>query len=63
MEFFEFDGEKYKEASAHQQEWGEKLIAELDLRTYKYFTNNVLLSKVSLTYAVMRKLRGMICYV
>ena len=25
---FEFDGEKYKNASAHQKEWGEKIIAE-----------------------------------
>jgi len=32
MESFEFDAEKYKEASAHQQEWGEKLIAELNLK-------------------------------
>lgn len=32
MEFFEFDGEKYRKASAHQKEWGQKLIAELDLR-------------------------------
>ena len=28
----EFDGEKYEKASAHQKEWGTKLIAELDLR-------------------------------
>jgi trans-aconitate methyltransferase len=28
---FEFDAEKYKRASAHQKEWGTKLIAELDL--------------------------------
>ena len=27
----EFDGSKYKAASAHQQEWGAKLIRELDL--------------------------------
>ena len=25
---FEFDGEKYKKASAHQKEWGGKIIAE-----------------------------------
>ena len=31
MESFEFDGDKYRKASAHQKEWGEKLIAELDL--------------------------------
>lgn len=29
---FEFDAEKYKKASAHQRQWGEKLIAELDLK-------------------------------
>ncbi|HMD70469.1 MAG TPA: methyltransferase domain-containing protein [Bryobacteraceae bacterium] len=28
----EFDGKKYEKASAHQKEWGRKLIAELDLR-------------------------------
>ncbi len=28
---FEFDGEKYKKASTHQRQWGEKLIAELHL--------------------------------
>ena len=31
MSSFEFDGERYKKASTHQQEWGEKLISELDL--------------------------------
>ena len=36
MESFEFDGEKYKEASAHQQEWGEKLIKEVFLSMGKY---------------------------
>jgi trans-aconitate methyltransferase len=29
---FEFDGEKYKEASGHQKEWGKKLISELALK-------------------------------
>jgi trans-aconitate methyltransferase len=29
---FEFDAEKYKQASTHQQEWGTRLIAELNLR-------------------------------
>lgn len=29
---FEFDAEKYKKASAHQKEWGNKLIAELNLK-------------------------------
>ena len=29
---FEFDGKKYSEASAHQKEWGSRLIEELDLR-------------------------------
>ena len=29
---FEFDAEKYKKASAHQRQWGKKLIAELDLK-------------------------------
>jgi trans-aconitate 2-methyltransferase len=28
----EFDGKKYEKASAHQKEWGTKLIAELGLR-------------------------------
>jgi trans-aconitate 2-methyltransferase len=28
----EFDGKKYGEASAHQKEWGAKLVAELDLQ-------------------------------
>lgn len=27
----EFDGKKYEQASAHQKEWGTKLIAELNL--------------------------------
>jgi len=29
---FEFDGEKYKRASRHQKEWGNKLIAGLELK-------------------------------
>jgi len=29
---FEFDAEKYKKASAHQRQWGKKLISELDLK-------------------------------
>lgn len=28
----EFDGKKYAQASAHQKEWGSKVVAELDLR-------------------------------
>jgi trans-aconitate methyltransferase len=28
---FDFDGKKYAQASAHQKEWGARLIAELDL--------------------------------
>ncbi len=28
---FDFDGEKYREASSHQKKWGAKLIAELEL--------------------------------
>jgi trans-aconitate 2-methyltransferase len=28
----EFDGEKYKNASAHQKEWGSRLLGELDLK-------------------------------
>ena len=28
----EFDGQKYEAASGHQKEWGERLIAELNLR-------------------------------
>jgi trans-aconitate 2-methyltransferase len=27
----EFDGEAYKKASTHQKEWGNKIIAELNL--------------------------------
>ena len=29
---FDFDAERYKKASAHQRQWGKKLIAELDLK-------------------------------
>ena len=29
-ESFEFNAEKYQKASAHQQEWGQKLISEFD---------------------------------
>jgi trans-aconitate 2-methyltransferase len=29
---FEFDAQRYQRASAHQQEWGRRLIAELNLR-------------------------------
>jgi len=32
MPSFEFDGEKYKQASKHQKEWGNKLIAQLNLK-------------------------------
>lgn len=32
MDTFEFDGEKYKTASIHQKEWGNKLIQELKLK-------------------------------
>jgi len=28
----EFDGKKYEKASAHQREWGTRLISELDLQ-------------------------------
>jgi trans-aconitate 2-methyltransferase len=28
---FEFDGKKYRKASTHQKEWGNKIIAELEL--------------------------------
>lgn len=31
MNTFEFDGEKYKKASKHQNEWGNSLISELSL--------------------------------
>lgn len=31
MSNYEFDGEKYKRASKHQKEWGNKLISELTL--------------------------------
>ncbi len=30
MNHFEFDGEKYKQASKHQKEWGNRLISELE---------------------------------
>ena len=30
MSNYEFDGEKYKQASKHQKEWGNRLISELD---------------------------------
>jgi len=29
---FEFDGEKYKKASAHQKEWGQKIISEFSFK-------------------------------
>ncbi|WP_245612000.1 hypothetical protein [endosymbiont 'TC1' of Trimyema compressum] len=29
---FEFDGEKYKQASKHQREWGNKLISGIDIK-------------------------------
>ena len=29
---FEFDGEKYKQASSQQKEWGKRLIAELEFK-------------------------------
>ncbi|HOJ15222.1 MAG TPA: class I SAM-dependent methyltransferase, partial [Deltaproteobacteria bacterium] len=28
---YEFDGREYEKASAHQQEWGNRLISELNL--------------------------------
>jgi len=31
MSTFEFDGEKYKQASKHQKEWGNRLISELEI--------------------------------
>lgn len=32
MEKFEFDGQKYKNASTHQKEWGTRIIAELNVK-------------------------------
>ena len=32
MGTYEFDGEKYKKASRHQKEWGNKLISSLQLK-------------------------------
>jgi trans-aconitate methyltransferase len=29
---YEFDGKQYEQTSAHQKEWGERLIADFDLR-------------------------------
>lgn len=31
MSQFEFDGEKYRQASTHQKEWGDKLISEIPM--------------------------------
>lgn len=31
MSTFQFDGEKYKRASRHQKEWGNKLISEINI--------------------------------
>lgn len=31
MAAYEFDGEKYKQASKHQKEWGNHLISQLHL--------------------------------
>lgn len=31
MKTYEFDGEKYKKASAHQKEWGQSLISKISL--------------------------------
>jgi trans-aconitate 2-methyltransferase len=31
IDVFEFDGNKYKKASMHQKEWGNKIISELEL--------------------------------
>lgn len=36
MGTFEFNGEKYKKASRHQKEWGNKLISELSLDGTEY---------------------------
>jgi trans-aconitate methyltransferase len=32
MKPFEFDGEKYKQASKHQKEWGNKLMSGIDIK-------------------------------
>jgi len=32
MSNYEFDGEKYKQASKHQKEWGNSLISSLNLK-------------------------------
>ena len=32
MQNFEFDGEKYKQSSKHQKEWGNRLISELKIK-------------------------------
>ncbi|MDR2967866.1 MAG: methyltransferase domain-containing protein [Methanobacteriaceae archaeon] len=32
MSTFEFDGEKYKQSSKHQKEWGSSLISEMELK-------------------------------
>ena len=29
---FEFDGEKYKQASTHQKQWGTQIIMDLSLK-------------------------------
>lgn len=33
---YEFDAERYKQASAHQRSWGERLIAELALKGHEH---------------------------
>ena len=37
----EFDGEKYEEASAHQKEWGAKIISEMPLKDHQRLLGNV----------------------
>ena len=32
MVIYEFDGEKYKNSSSHQKEWGVALISQLSLK-------------------------------
>ena len=32
---YEFDGEKYKHASRHQKEWGNKIISEIKLKSWQ----------------------------
>lgn len=50
MAVYEFDGEKYKQASRHQKEWGNNLISQLHLSG----TETVLDFYMAVVHAVKR---------